>query len=149
MTHARPPRDPAAWRQAELAKIHLARRDLGLDDPTYRAQISRISDGRTDSAGALTDTERRRLLDEYRAAGWRGRPPAGVRRTRPAATKAELVSKVRALLADAGRPDAYADRIAEHAFGIERWEWLDWDQTLKLTQMLVIDQQRRARRAAK
>lgn len=62
-------------RQSELAKVHLAKKLLGLDDDTYRAMIERITDGRTDSAGEMTAAERHTFLDELTRKGFRPAPP--------------------------------------------------------------------------
>lgn len=54
-----------------LASIHIAKKQLGLDDDTYRALLQRVT-GKT-SAGAMSDGERGRVLDELRRHGFK--PP--------------------------------------------------------------------------
>ena len=142
-------RDPAQARQVELAKLRSAATQLGLDEATRRAGSARLTGGRTDSTAALSARERQALLAEYRAAGWRPTPkakPRALAQARATQTKEALASKVRALLLDAGRTDAYANAIARRSFQVERWEWLEWEDLKKLVQMLVIDQQRRKHR---
>jgi phage gp16-like protein len=56
-------------RRSELAKIHLAKKRLGLDDETYRAIIERVCGGKT-SAGELDEGERGKLLDEFKRFGF-------------------------------------------------------------------------------
>jgi phage gp16-like protein len=56
-------------RRSELAKIHLAKKRLGLDDETYRAIIARVCGGKT-SAGELDEGERGKLLDEFKRFGF-------------------------------------------------------------------------------
>lgn len=136
-----------ATRQKDLAKLHISRKDLRLDEETAQAMIARVSGGRTQSAGELTAPERTALLEELRRGGWTPRRGL-VRRVAPAETKAALIAKVRALLLDAGRPDEYANAIARSRFKVSIWEWLPWGDLKKLTQMLVIDQERRATRIA-
>ena len=53
-----------------LAAIHVARRELGLDEDTYRALALRIT-GKA-SAGAMNATERGRLLEALRRHGFKG-----------------------------------------------------------------------------
>ena len=137
-----------ARRSRQLAQIHLAAKALDLDEHSYRAGIVALSGGRVSSAAGLDRREREALLADYQRGGWRPTLPKGVRATRPARFKVDLTSKVRALLADARRPDAYADAIADRSFGLPRWEWLNWEQLRKLAQMLIIDQRRRGRRTA-
>lgn len=71
---------PDKIRQAELAKCHLAKRNLGLDDETYRDVVARVSakfrPEPVDSAGAMNEAERRALLDEFARLGFRSAPPA-------------------------------------------------------------------------
>ena len=59
-----PARDDA--RRAEIAKIHIARAQLGLDDDTYRAMLYGVT-ARVYSAAELTAAERRAVLDHLRA----------------------------------------------------------------------------------
>ncbi len=70
---------PEKIRQAELAKIHLAKKQLGLDDETYRDVVARVSakfrSEPIDSAGAMTEAERRALLDEFVRLGFQVAPP--------------------------------------------------------------------------
>ena len=56
-------------RRSELAKIHLARKRLGLDDETYRTVVARVCGGKT-SAGDLDQGERGKLLDEFKRLGF-------------------------------------------------------------------------------
>jgi phage gp16-like protein len=56
-------------RRAELAKIHVARKRLGLDEPTYRAIIARLCGGKL-SAADLNQGERSALLDYFKSSGF-------------------------------------------------------------------------------
>lgn len=53
-----------AARRAELAAIHIAKKELRLEDEDYRLIIRRISGGRHESSADLSLYERRQLLDE-------------------------------------------------------------------------------------
>ncbi|MFZ0889582.1 MAG: regulatory protein GemA [Candidatus Binataceae bacterium] len=71
---------PEKIRAAELAKIHLARKQLGLDEETYREVIARLSarfrpEAPVDSAGLMTAAERRALIEEFTRLGWQAAPP--------------------------------------------------------------------------
>jgi phage gp16-like protein len=58
-----------------LAQIHCARRDMALDDGTYRAILTRVTG--QDSAKGLSEAQRRAVLDEFGRLGWApGRPKA-------------------------------------------------------------------------
>jgi phage gp16-like protein len=55
------------------------------------------------------------------------------------------MGKVEALLAEAGRPWAYADALAVQMWKIQRVEWLDDNQLQRLMQALIIDAGRHGR----
>lgn len=63
-----------ARRNAELAKIHLGRKELGWSEDVYRDVIRRFSDGRTESSGDLFARERGMVLDYMRDQGF-GKTP--------------------------------------------------------------------------
>lgn len=73
------PHETAGMRRAELAKIHLAAKQLGLERDDYHVIVARISAKfratPTDSAGEMTAAERRALLDEFARLGFRAAPP--------------------------------------------------------------------------
>jgi len=62
-------REEGGRRRSELAKIHLAKKRLALDEETYRATIARVCGGKT-SAGDLDEDERGKLLDEFKRFGF-------------------------------------------------------------------------------
>jgi phage gp16-like protein len=60
-------RDIDNRRKADLAKIHVAKKQLGLDEQTYRTLIAQVSadfrpEDPVDSAGSMTEAERHALL---------------------------------------------------------------------------------------
>lgn len=57
-------------RRADLAKIHLAKKELCMSDEDYAAVISRVSKGRTQSAGELDMFERGKVLAHFKRCGW-------------------------------------------------------------------------------
>jgi phage gp16-like protein len=62
-----------AVRSSELAQIHIAKKDLGLDDDTYRAMLFTL--GRVRSAKDLDWAGRKKVLDHLKACGWKKKPP--------------------------------------------------------------------------
>ncbi|MBI4804443.1 MAG: regulatory protein GemA [Desulfovibrio sp.] len=91
-------------RKSLLAKVHIAKKDLGLDNDTYRSVLERTTGQR--SAGDCAYQELVRVVAEFRRLGWspdkKPAPPKG---------KAALRGKITALLAEANRPDAYAEAM--------------------------------------
>lgn len=150
---------PDLHRKTELAKIHVAKAQLKLDDDTYRALLERIT-GKA-SAADLSARERVMVLNEFYRLGWSAenhRIPQRSPSTRSPSTgsgraggggriagwgKDKLLSKIGALLAEAARPWAYADGIARHMFGIESVRFCDPEQLRKIVAALMYDQKRR------
>ncbi len=52
-----------------MAKIHIAKKDLGLDDDTYR-EVLRRKTGRTSAAG-MTEVQAQGVIAEMRRLGWK------------------------------------------------------------------------------
>ena len=100
-------------RQAELAKIHIAAKQLGLDDDAYRAMLWTVA--RVRSAGDLDQAGRSTVLDHLKSRGFEARHR---RKPRIADTDPQL-RKIGALLADSGRPWSYGHAIAKRMFGKE------------------------------
>lgn len=136
------PAAPAARRRAELARIHLGRKALGLDEDAYRGLL-RDAAG-VGSAADLDQRGRSRVLDRLRADGAFGRrsPETGPER-------APLIRKIHALLGD--RPVAYAEAILRRQMGEtapDRLEWAKPEDLRKVVAALNYDRIRKARRAS-
>ncbi len=73
-----------ANRRAELARIHIAKKQLGLDDDLYRAIIARVSAKfrrePVASSAKLEPRERVAVLAEFERLGFKPTPPGGDRR---------------------------------------------------------------------
>lgn len=131
-------------RHLDLAKIHIAKAQLGMDDETYRALLARVA-GVT-SAKQLTPRQASAVLAELQRLGWQPQSKhEGRARPRPAPSRTAVMGKVEALLAEAGRPWSYADAMARHMFKVERVEWLDDGRLHRLMQALIVDAGRHGR----
>ena len=131
-------------RQADLAKIHLGKDQLGLDEETCRAMLRRLTG--FDSSRDLDESGRRKVLAYMRKCGAVFTRPG---RTRPDSVKRPLLGKIYALLGD--RPSAYAEGILKQMFGCrapERLEWATPAQLHKVVAALVYDRRRRQKRAS-
>lgn len=125
-------------RNSDLAKIHVAKKQLGLSDEDYRAML--WTQGRVHSASDLDHTGRRRVLDHLQACGFK---PAAAKATKrparptPSPDKVKLVRRIRAQLISLDRlPDTYADGIAHQMFGLKFYEWGTPDQLHAITAAL-------------
>ncbi len=129
-------------RNQQLSKIHIAKKDLGLDDDTYRALLHRVT-GQS-SAKDLSPLQVAKVLQEFERLGWKSQQGRG--KPKPAADKAKLVGKIEAQLAEAGRPWEYGDGLAKRLYQVERLEWLDAKQLGGVVAALAKDAKRHGRR---
>jgi phage gp16-like protein len=129
-------------RNQQLSKIHIAKKDLGLDDDTYRALLSRVT-GQS-SAKDLSPLQVAKVLSEFERLGWKAKQ--GRDKPKPAADKAKQVGKIEAQLAEAGRPWEYGDGLAKRLYKVERLEWLDAKQLGGVITALAKDAKRNGRR---
>ncbi len=60
-----------SFRDTDLAKIHIAKKDLGIDDDTYRLIITTIGGAKSGSAKELTPTGRAKVLQHFVSKGWK------------------------------------------------------------------------------
>jgi phage gp16-like protein len=138
-------------RNPSLAKIHIAKKELGMDDATYREMLR--THGGVSSSKDLTLIGAAKVLAHLERCGFK--PKAGKANDRQlpkvGSDRQRLMGKIGALLADAGRPWAYADGVAKRLFAsttkIERIEFCDGPHLSKVVAALVIDAARRAQRS--
>lgn len=132
---------------AAARKIQIGRRQLGMDDDTYRAMLMRTV-GATTSKG-LTPRQIGRVLAELERLGFQPTSPkkatAGRQTAEPAPERAALIGKIERQLAEAERTIAYADGMARRMFQVERVEWCDPDQLRRLVAALAYDAKRHGR----
>lgn len=122
--------------------IHTGKSSLGWDDETYRDVLARQTGKR--SARDCTTNELEKVVLYIRTQGFA--PSSRGRRPRVATGRKAMLSKIEALLAEAGRPWGYLDGIVERMLGEKKpIEWLNDDQVRKLMQMLIVEAKRHGR----
>lgn len=127
----------AAAKRALVAKVHLAKKHLHLDDDTYRDVLRRMT-GR-DSAGTLSVYELERVVGEMRRLGW-----AGETSRRSRTTAKPHVRKVWAIWNDIVRlggvrseePRAALRAWCERQAGVTDPEWLTVEQARSVIEAL-------------
>ena len=136
-------------RNAMLAKVHVARKQLDMDEAGYRELLQRAI-GKA-SARDCTEAELERALGEFRRLGWK---PV----TTPAASgrgKSEKphVRKIFALWGSLARTSAINDgsrpalvSFIERQTGVSHPDWLTAAQANSVTEALKAIQQRSARK---
>jgi phage gp16-like protein len=149
----KPAARPAQDRNAGLAQIHIAKKQLlqagVMDDDGYRAML--FAQARVKSAADLDHAGRAKVLAHMRRLGAKlgheGKPFARRGDKAPQDRKAQL-DKIEALLADAGRPWAYLQGMVKRICGVDALEFCTSEHLGKLIAALTYDQQRRAKREA-
>lgn len=133
-------------RNANLAKIHIAKKQLSMDEETYRAMLQ--LHGGVSSSKDLSPLGAARVLQHLERSGFK--PKAAGKGARPNVTpdRSGLIRKVEAQLADAGRPWTYADGMAQKMFKVDKAAWLDAEQLGKVVAALSYDAKRRAMKVA-
>jgi len=131
-------------KQAALAKIHIAKKELGLDDGTYRAMLQSIAG--VSSSKDLTAFGTAKVLAHLERCGWKPKSSAAAsRKPKASASCKRLVGKIEALLAEAQRPWAYADAMAKRMFEVEKVDWLTPEQLVSVVAALAYDAKRHGR----
>lgn len=130
----------ASHRRAMTAKIHIARKDLALDEDDYR-QILLEETGRT-SAAQCTEAELQRVIRRFEGLGWKALPKASsTAASRPA--QHPVARKARAMwislyhLGVVESPNEKAlESFAKRQLKCERLVWADQRQGYKLIEAL-------------
>lgn len=129
-------------RKADLAKIHLAKKQLGMDDDTYRMMLQEMFGA--SSAGKLNSKQRFRLLchmEERGAVFTRRNKPVQVSKQFypiPDGPNASQKRYIAALWCKLGYNASGLDTRAEKQFGVDKFLWLDNQTALqKLAKDLI------------
>lgn len=153
---------PKGPRQALLARVHIAKKALALDEETYRAAL--LNSYGVDSSSKLDLAQleewakglerevRKKEGPRRRRPPYPGRPqnmgpmgPRGERIEAAADSRAAQLQKIEALLAHAGRPWEYADALAQRICKVEKIAWVETDQLYKVIAALQRDADRNDR----
>lgn len=131
-------------RKAALAQIHIAKKQLGLDDDTYRQMLQSLT-GKQSCSGMVI-SELKAVLRHLKKCGFKNKQPRFGQRPNPGVTRQPLMNKVEALLADNGLHWNYAHSMAQRMFKVEKIDWLDPHQLRKLVAALEINVRRQTTR---
>lgn len=136
-------RDP---RQQQLARIHMGKKQLRLDDETYRALLVRVT-GEASSA-QMSAQQRNAVIVEMVRLGFKAERAENAKKVWAGQPSDEhmqkpMLCKVQALLADSKRPWNYAHGLAKKMHTVSRVEWLNDHQLHSLVSAMQIDANRR------
>jgi phage gp16-like protein len=136
------------FRGPELAKIHIGKKDLGLDDDTYRDILREA--GRVESSADLDYRGRMAVLERFKELGWRpkcrarapGTGDRGKRLSRPLADDPQS-KKIRALWLDlhaAGKVRDSSERAlasyCKRMTGRDALQWLSTGEASRVIEAL-------------
>ncbi len=131
-------------RKAELARIHIAAADLGMDRDTYEQMLFTLC--RVRSAADLDAAGRQSVMDHLRGLAhhrrWRSEYP-GRPHNADSADRGPLIRKIEAYLTQSHRPWAYADGMARRICKRDRLALCSPEQLRKIVAALAYDQKRR------
>lgn len=129
-------------RQQLIRLIHVGKRDLSLDDETYRAMLRHSSDSKHDSSSKLTLPQLERVLDAMKTRGFkikiRGKSTAHVMKSQDAQSQKiralwlELHTRGYVLNPSENSLRAYTKRIT----GIESSAWISSDMASQVIETL-------------
>lgn len=134
-----------------LAKIHIAKKDLGLDDGTYRDVLRRITG--KDSSSKMLISELERVIYEFGNLGWKpsaaAKPKHGkkprVSTDKP--SRQAVMDKIEAILTDMGLHWNYVHSIARGMHKKEKLDFCTDEELHKVMQGLAVYQNRQRKKA--
>jgi phage gp16-like protein len=117
-------------RRRLLAIVHMAKKELCLDDSTYRSVLASFG---VDSSAALNDSGLMDLIRHFERCGFN----ASKKRNDRPSNMTNRLAKIEALLTVGGKPWAYADGMAIHMYSVEKVQWLKPQQLQGIIAALV------------
>lgn len=121
-------------RRALTAQVHIAKKDLAMDDEAYRAMLRELYG--TESSGSLSFPNLMHLVAHFEKLGW-----VPKRNPSPRNNIAKLCKRIWAQCYSLGRPvPDYGDAIAKQMFGIDKVVWCNAEQLRGITTALAKQQ---------
>lgn len=119
----------AKRRRSELAKIHIGAKQLfGDDREPYEDMLEEVTGNR--SSAGLDQSGRVAVIEHLKSCGAKYRPArkSGLKRNppEPPPETARQIRKIRAMLAEDGLPDSYAEAILQRMCSHPHWVPLQW-----------------------
>ena len=123
-------------RKSLIARIHIGKNQLGLDDETYRSLLANAT-GKT-SCTEMSDGELHQVLNVMVQKGFKSSSSFWGNRPSPSEDKKIYLAKITVLLIKHNLPKEYADGIAKRSFKVDFIHWLRPWQLKKVVQMLSV-----------
>lgn len=130
------------YKKAELAKIHIAKQQLGFDDDSYRAMLQNLFN--VNSSKDLTAQGRAQLLDYFKKQGFEfKKPKVNKHPGRPNNVDVSpLLKKIEALLTVGHLPWDYAIKMAKHMYKKDKLEFCHYTELMGIIAALTKRQQK-------
>lgn len=134
-------------RNKDLGMIHVAKKELGLDEDVYRGILKQVCN--VDSAKDLDQPGRNKLMAFFRGKGFgkkdytKGKP-----HNMQAPGRKRQLAKIEALLAEAGRPWAYVNGMVKRMCKVDKLEFCTPAHLSKIISALMKDAKRHGRNVA-
>jgi Protein of unknown function (DUF1018) len=133
---------PSQHRRSLLAKVHVAKKEIGLADEDYRAILLRLTE--KSSAKDCSDAQLITVIDELKAKGWQAQPKSAAGRAvsgkaadHPAARKARaLWISLYHLNAISNPSEKALEAFATRQLKCDRMQWADQGLMYKLIEAL-------------
>lgn len=132
-------------RKALLAKIHIAKKQLGLDDETYRQALKR--EVNKDSCANMTPDELETVLKAFKKQGFKTRLNSNKKRLSPKSETLPLneINKIRAIFIQMGK-DGFLRDASEPALSgfvkrmtkVDSVQWLKYKDAVKVLEALKL-----------
>lgn len=131
-----------------IAKIHIAKNDLRLDDGSYRDILKRVTS--KDSCKNMTENQLKAVINEFKKYCWKPKASQTTAKhygTKPTASvelpsRQTMIDKVGAILADMGMHWNYAHAMSNNMFGKLQLQFCTDDEMFKVMQALIVYQRR-------
>jgi len=131
---------PHQRRSTDLAMIHIAKKELGLDDDTYRAVLWQVA--RVESSKDLDHAGRAALLDHFKARGWIKKKPTKAKQAVKLSNEPQH-KMIRGLWLELHANGTVIDpsekaiaRFIKNQTKIDRMEWLSVNQASQIIERL-------------
>lgn len=128
-------------RRSLLAKVHVAKKELRLSDDDYEAILIDIV--KTNSAGKCTVPQLEKLVEAFKAKGFKPKPATGARRGNPAVADHPSARKARALWTSLhllkaihDPSDRALEAFARRQLGCDKLQWANQSLVYRLVEAL-------------
>jgi len=121
------------------AVIHIAKTQTGMTDDEYRGLLGRFG---VASSKDLDSAKFELVMKHFEKLGFKRK---WTKKTRALVTsKDRLMGKIKAMCADLGLKQGYADAIAQNMFGVDLVAWCDAEQLRKIVAALMYHKKRKS-----